>query len=171
MAVILAALALSPVSLYHYRAEAWWGRPVQVRVALVRRDGQWAAAKITAPTGHQWAFVHRGRVVADCQDVPGAVVRALVGSCGRVPPDWSITVGGPTDRRRVTRRFSHCAAPIVWASRLDASWTEVDNCAVSGGSYFLHRGKIVEEEIDGPGCDWAPPGIIRTLHGRCLLVP
>ena len=172
MAAILAALAASPLSLYHYRAQIWWGRPAAVQVALVRRAGDWAAAKITAPTGHQWAFVHGRQVAADCEDFPAAVVRRLVRSCDRVPPDWSITVSGPTDRRRVNRRFRHCAAPVVYASRLDGSWMEVDNCAPqSGGTYYLHDGRVVASEIDGPACDWAPPGIIRSLHGRCALAP
>jgi hypothetical protein len=171
MAAILAALALSPVSLYHYRAEAWWGRPVRVQVVAVRSDGRWSAAKITAPTGHQWAFVHGRQVLADCQGVPAAVVRRLVGSCDRVPPDWSLAISGPTERRRVHERFRHCAAPVVYASLLDASWTEVENCAASGGTYFLHLGKVVGLEVDGPGCAWAPAGIIRSLHRRCLLAP
>jgi hypothetical protein len=170
MAAILAALTLSPVSLYHYRAEVWWGRPVDVCVTLIRRDGDWAA-KMTAATEVQWAFVHRSRVVSDCQLVPAAVVRQLVGSCRRVPPDWSIVVGGPTERRRVHKPFPHCAAPVVYASRLDPSWTQVQNCAASGGTFFLHRGRIVKWEIDGPGCVWAPPGVIRSLHGRCLPAP
>jgi hypothetical protein len=181
MAVVLAALALSPVSLYHYRAAAWWGRPVQVRVALVRVDGDWAAAKITAPTGTQWVLVHRGKVVTwvvgkatrfYCHTAPPRVIPQLVGGCqiyGRYQDDVEIV--GPTARRRVQGRFRGCRAPLIFASRVDPSYEEVDNCAVSGGSYFLHHGRIVQEEIDGPGCDWAPPGVIRSLHGRCLLVP
>jgi hypothetical protein len=181
MAAILAALALSPMSMYHYRAAVWWGRPVQVRVALVRVDGDWAAAKVTAPTGAQWVLVHRGRVLTwvartavqfYCHDAPPGVIRRLVGGCetyGRHQDD--VVIIGPTDRRRVSGHFPHCTAPVIYASRLDPSWTQVENCTASGGTFFLHHGKVVQLEIDGPGCAGAPPGIIRSLHGRCLLVP
>jgi hypothetical protein len=181
MAEIVAALALSPISLYHYRAPIWWGRKVEVRIALVRREGDWSAAKITAPTGTQWVLLHRRRVVTwvtqhavefYCRDAPPGVIVRLVGGCqltGRYAED--VVILGRTDRRRVAGSFRGCLHPIVYASRLDPSWTEVDNCATSGGDYFLHHGKLVQLEIDGPGCNWGPPGIIRSLHGRCLLVP
>jgi hypothetical protein len=181
VAAALAALSLSPLSLYHYRATVWWGRPAPVRVVLIRTDGDWAAAKVTAPGATQWVLLHRDRLVtwvADhasrfyCNDAPPGVVHALVGACQTyVHFQDDVAIRGPTDRHRVSRRFGRCAAPIVYASRLDPSYTEVENCAASGGTYFLHRGKVIELEIDGPGCDWAPPGIIRSLHGRCLLSP
>jgi hypothetical protein len=181
MAAIVAALALSHVSLYHYRAPIWWGRKADVRIALVRRDGDWAAAKLTAPSETQWLLLHRDRVVTwvapyastfYCGDAPAGVIRRLVGWCQKAfRHQDDVAILGPTARRRVRGTFRGCAHPIVYASRLDPSWKEVDGCASSGGSYFLHGGKIVQLEVDGPGCDWAPPGIIRSLHGRCLLVP
>ena len=181
MAAILAALALSPLSLYHYRAEAWWGRPVDVRVALVRVDGRWAAAKVTAPTGVQWVLLHDGQVVDwvagramrfYCKVAPPRVIPELVGGCqvyGHYRDDVAIV--GPTDRRRVRGRFPNCAAPTIYISRLDPSYAEVDDCTASGGAFLLHHGRVVGLEIDGFGCASAPPGIIRSLHGRCLLAP
>ncbi len=181
MAAIVAALALSPISLYHYRAEAWWGRPVDVRVALVRTVGAWSAAKVTAPTGTQWLLLRDGKVVDwvvgramrfYCKVAPPRVIAELVGGCqiyGHYRDDVEIV--GPTDRRQVSGRFRGCAAPRIFVSRLDPTYAEVDNCAQSGGAYLLHRGRTIGLEVDGFGCSAAPPGVIRSLHGRCLLVP
>lgn len=171
----------SPGTLLYYRAALWWGAPGRVGLNFVRRDGAWTAAKITAPHEHQWVFLNGRRLVAsDCEGVPPAVVHRLVGSCHRVPPLWAIEVVGPTYRRRPTaaeRRgiLAHCgrSSVEVWVSRLDPRYATTFSCYGSGAVSLYHRGpngwRETSLEIDGFSCTEAPPGIIRSVHGRCIL--
>jgi hypothetical protein len=139
-------------------------------VLLHDRDG-WRVVSQTAD--------HGARLY--CGAAPRGVVRGLVGACTRLDESWDLTIVGPTDRRAPTpaerrailKPVPHCTRPRVVVSRLDPTYAELDNCAASGGAFLFHRtAKGWREaglEVDGFACREAPPGVIRSVHGRCLL--
>jgi hypothetical protein len=153
--------------------------------------GGWAIAKLRAPSGTQWVLLRRRgdwRVVDQVSDhasrlwcglAPAGVVRALAGSCANYQAQWDLAILGPTARRPATRAErravapADCASPTVYVSRLDPDYAELDNCAASGGAFLVHREahgwREVGLEVDGFVCSTAPAGVIRSLHGRCLL--
>jgi hypothetical protein len=166
----------------HYRDTSWWGRSVDVRLALLRVDGPYAVVEIRAGSRAQWVFlqrthgwqireiVHRG-VFLRCRLAPPAVMRDLVGGCvyGK-PISYASWVGGPRDRRPATAaevRAIRCGQSAE-VSRVDPSYAGA-RCAYL--EWLYHRGphgwRRVTVASDGPECSKAPPGVARSLFGGC----
>jgi hypothetical protein len=115
------ALARSPKTYWHYRAAVWWGKDPHLAVALVRVQGEWAAARIDAPAapnfGRQWVLLRRaagvwrvldtrtGRATGfNCKLAPAPVIPRLVGGCTiHLPDTESGLVQGPRAARLPTR--------------------------------------------------------------------
>jgi hypothetical protein len=173
-------LARSPRTLLYYRAALWWGARGRVQVDLIRRTGAWTVARIRSPTVVQWVLLRRRRIVDAvpvtvrrffCRAAPPHVLDRLGGCRTSGRSSWDFPIAGPLDRRPATateRRRIPRRCTRVFVSRLDPAYAQAEGCYLSGATALYHHGREVDIEIDGFPCRDAPPGIIRSLHGRCL---
>jgi hypothetical protein len=155
----------------YYRAPAWWGRRVETRIVTVRRDGDRATAEIVAPTGRQRVVLERVDGSWTVASVDGTTRHAVVG------PTAFRTAVGP-ERAEIATAFEEghkaCEPVIAQVSRVDRRYASATGGPACGNGISLvvrdhGRWLLVSYPSRVFACRAGPPGVMRSLFGRCLI--
>jgi hypothetical protein len=190
-AAIDQAIESSPLTYYHFRSAAWWGRPVTVTTELLHRSSSDAVATVFVRSGGRTIASETFHLVkaGGTWTVSGSEATATGSDTQYGSVSGPVATRPPTaaERAAVTagalRSFpgeSHCLRFGISVSRLDATWATATirfvgphriECAVTG-TPLLHlvpgRGwRMVAIGTSGFACAKAPPGVLRSLFGRC----
>jgi hypothetical protein len=169
---LLDALGRDPRTYLYYRARLWWGRDTAIRVAVLRAHGDSALVEVRAPTGRQ-------RVRLERDAAAGTWTVSSLGARGDRAVDGPTayrTARGP-ERARIAAAYESnrpCEPVTVHVSRVDAAYASATGGPACGNGASLlvrERGRwtLVSYPSAVFACRAGPPGVIRSLFGRCLI--
>jgi hypothetical protein len=186
---VKAAIAASPFSYYHFRAAAWWGRPVTISIRSLHVTGSTATAVVVASavgkklesqqvsltrTNGSWALV------TPLVDEPfGTITGPLATREPTAQEQAAISAAG----FKVLKGEQDCVRFVVAVSAIDPGFASARlsffgprkaRCA-SNGMLLFARSASGAWSYHGAGsdpfsCTWAPAGVIRSLFGSCFIV-
>jgi hypothetical protein len=165
------ALRLDARTYLFYSAPIWWGRPVETRVVSLRRDGDRAVAELVAPPGRQRVVLERVDGDWTVLTVSGATRSEVTG------PAAFRTAVGP-ERAEIATAFEEdhkaCEPVTAHVSRIDGRYASATGGPACGEGVSLllrehGRWTLVSYPSRVFACRAGPPGVMRSLFGRCVI--
>jgi hypothetical protein len=165
------ALRLDARTYFFYSAPGWWGRRVETRLDAVRIDGDRAVAEVVSPAGRQRVLLERVEGSWSVARVAGRRRSEVTG-----PPAFRTAVG--PERAEIATAFEEghkaCEPVTAHVSRVDRRYASATGGPACGdGVSLLVREHMRWMLVSYPSrifsCRAGPPGVMRSLFGRCLI--